>query len=646
LLLLCGWSRQWAREVEEAKIKRTENHGLTQQLKGGGSSVDQSSSLQELPVTLPDSFYDNFLKDISAESLAHLINSNRAFKNSLFPPRRGGLVKSPMKESTVRNKLKKSLSPSAKKHFRSFLRQNPEWLEKVAGLWKDKHKTIVKFIGMIDRSSLADRFFAFKELLGPERFLVCLFLLGHCDDKAFAERLDPAFWEREEEKDSLELFQSLSHICKKYRNDRPWLQSSLHPPERVKGKQEKAAKTKSEKELGRKQKQLEKSREKLAKLEAENGKLKEDLKETRTKNEDLRTRVAEWENKLSDRVEQEVANLHREWFSRYKTLEPIKDSGLGKTHTRLDGLLKRAEKALKLQSEADEEYGLISAVSQQLLRIELFLDEVERIYSDSLVVHEEIEGVKKALLAERDRLQSLPGIEKVFKQEFRLRPSEDLIERLRLLDAIPENLGQVLRYEELVKKLIVDEVFEDSDSVRSEIEHKKRQIAAKIYDRFQPQEGRDIKAASFENLDDFVRSGKSEKYDVYVDGYNVLLNIKGAKTLIRDTALTEVRDAFIDAAKTKRRNFRRILLVFDGWSESKDSIENIEIIFSDKDRNSTADSIIIDRIRHRKDKNCVLVTRDNEIIKGTEKKVYALIDPLHFYMFVFDLEFPMVRGTI
>jgi len=80
------------------------------------------------------------------------------------------------------------------------------------------------------------------------------------------------------------------------------------------------------------------------------------------------------------------------------------------THQRLELLLGRTERAFELQREADEKYGTVSAVRQQLLRVDLYLREIEKIYADSLLVHSEIARVKRALLKERERLLDLPGI--------------------------------------------------------------------------------------------------------------------------------------------------------------------------------------------------------------------------------------------
>jgi hypothetical protein len=79
--------------------------------------------------------------------------------------------------------------------------------------------------------------------------------------------------------------------------------------------------------------------------------------------------------------------------------------------------------------------------------------------------------------------------------------------------------------------------------------------------------------------------------------------------------------------------------VFDGIEDSRDRRANLEIIYTDKTRGNTADSIIIQALKKRNDNKALLVTSDQEIIKATESRVFAMVDPRHFYTFVFDVNF-------
>jgi hypothetical protein len=44
----------------------------------------------------------------------------------------------------------------------------------------------------------------------------------------------------------------------------------------------------------------------------------------------------------------------------------------------------------------------------------------------------------------------------------------------------------------------------------------------------------------------------------------------------------------------------------------------------------------MERITARKDKNILLVTGDEEIISSVQNRIFALIDVVAFYMFLFD----------
>jgi hypothetical protein len=45
-------------------------------------------------------------------------------------------------------------------------------------------------------------------------------------------------------------------------------------------------------------------------------------------------------------------------------------------------------------------------------------------------------------------------------------------------------------------------------------------------------------------------------------------------------------------------------------------------------------------MQKRKDRLVLLATGDQEIIRTVEDRLYALVDPYHFYLFVHDLAFP------
>ena len=53
-------------------------------------------------------------------------------------------------------------------------------------------------------------------------------------------------------------------------------------------------------------------------------------------------------------------------------------------------------------------------------------------------------------------------------------------------------------------------------------------------------------------------------------------------------------------------------------------------------RKSSADAVIIEKITARKDKKILLVTEDEGIISSVEHRIFALINVIDFYMFLFE----------
>jgi hypothetical protein len=106
------------------------------------------------------------------------------------------------------------------------------------------------------------------------------------------------------------------------------------------------------------------------------------------------------------------------------------------------------------------------------------------------------------------------------------------------------------------------------------------------------------------------------------------------------SSLTAVREQFIDAVARKSHLFRKIYLVFDGVEASSDHRGNLEVIYSDKTRGQTADAVIIDALKKRRDRQTLLVTADRGILDATDGHVYAIVDPYYFYAFIFGVELP------
>ena len=588
----------------------------------------------ELPFRLPNSFFDRIIRDIPASGWVSLIHEEPILKESLLKGFSSSITKL---AHLVRQ-------PQVEVRLRRMLQNDPDLLKIVLGIWALEQSDVIDFIEMLDGSFLLDNFEALRDLLGPARFLACLYVLDYWNDTEFSSLLEEGFWDRSVERDTLEVLNPAWTVLEKLIEefqDLPWLHEALAGPEGDDTIQPKMSQEASPQTLHREQERRKKVEIKLKKLQAEKERIKGDLTRYREENEDLRSRVATWEKEFESRLEKELAHQRRQWFQRYHASGVMKDATLEKAYKRFDGLLKRVDQAFELQRQADEQYGLISAVSQQLLHVELYLKEVERIYRDSLVVHSEVAQVKDALLHERKRLLNLPEIQKVFGQEPDLRPGAGLKQKLRFLEPVPENLSRIVNLEELANSLESLNLLEEAETVRREIQQKKSQVCEVLYHRFQPDKKKDAEPISYQNLDDFVESGESKKYDIYVDGYNVLLKVQGGKNGISDASLRALREEFTAGVLRKRHFFHKIFLVFDGVKESREAQGNVEIIFSDRTRGISADTIIIRALGSRKDSKSVLVTADQEIIHQTERRVHASVDPFHFYMFVFDLSFPV-----
>ncbi len=112
--------------------------------------------------------------------------------------------------------------------------------------------------------------------------------------------------------------------------------------------------------------------------------------------------------------------------------------------------------------------------------------------------------------------------------------------------------------------------IEDPQPITQDVEHKKRQIMESMYAQYQALPKQADRGRHFQDLDDFVESGESKKYDLYLDGYNILLKLQVKGRSSSALSLTALREPFIDAVVRKSRHFRKVYLVFDGQEDSRD----------------------------------------------------------------------------
>ena len=369
---------------------------------------------------------------------------------------------------------------------------------------------------------------------------------------------------------------------------------------------------------------------KLQKTQLDLTRVGEQSNSLRSENEDLRKKLRECDTEFVKKLSDSLAERRKEWFERYQYVDR---EGALKEAERLESLLQRTRRALALQKRADEEYGLISDIRAKLLEIDLSLAQIEAVYAGSIVVHKEVEKVKDALLAEKNRLLKLPGIGKVIGTQ----PGGggEIAARINLLDPLPVNLPKINRMLRMVGTLSEIGLVGDPAQVEEAVRHKKRQIMERLYAQFEPSRENRLHERHFRHLEDFISSGQSRLYDLFIDGYNVLLRVHGADEQFSRAGFTQFREQFIEAVAAKSRHFAKVYLVFDGVEDSRDVQANTEIIYTDKTKRS-ADAVIIERVTSRRDKKILLVTADEEIISSVQDRIFALIDVVDFYMFVFE----------
>jgi len=594
--------------------------------------MEPEALLRDQHFVLPSSFFDRIIKDIPSETWGRILQDNPSLREALLE----GFSARPNKLARLFRQLQIQV------RLRRFLQSERHVLDLVLTIWGQEKLSFVAFLEMLDRSFLLDNWDHLRSLLGPARFLAGLHLLGYLEDADFREFIGEDFWEPRVDSEVVEPLVPIWEIWKEFVRQHPrahnWIEGMMTPAPAGESEEDSEKSEEKPHESPRREEERRKKLElKLEKAQEEQSQLQQQLARYRKENEELRKKAGEWEQQFENRLEEAIAGRRREWFQRYERYQADEERSLEDAQKHLDSLLKRADRAFELQRQADAQYGLVAAVRQKLLQLELYLKEIERIYGDSLVVHSEVTRVKEVLLQERKRLLQLPGIEKVLRKEPQLVSTADLRQKIRFLEPIPENLSKVTQLEAIVGRLEKLGFLESPRELDEEIEQKKRQILEMLYSLFQPPVEAPAKERKSRSFDDFVRSGQSKRYDIYVDGYNILLKVQGGKKTGPDTSLAAFREEFIRAVCEKSRLFRKVYLVFDGVEDSTDRCGNAEIVYTDKGRGRTADIAIIEALRKRKDNLALLVTADQEIIRETENRVYATVHPYHFYMFIFEI---------
>lgn len=580
---------------------------------------------------LPARFLEVIIEDIPTETWARIFKSNPTLRTVVLE----GFT-APAK------KLRRLLQqPHVVARLQRSLSGDEAVLDEILQVWGQEQLTVMAFLEMLDRDFVRDNLQSLKNLLGPERFLAGLKVLGILTDPEYRSLLDEDFWERQLD---MQLVSPLvpfwdlwNDLVRQFPQAGGWLRDSGPIREGAPAEDRRETGQPPGKEVRALEERCLKLQKKLNKAEVEKAQLLREVSRYRREQDELRKRLLQREESSGQALREALEGMRLAWFKRYQAAD---QSVVKEAVDLLDSLLRRTEQAFVHQQRADEEYGRVAAVRQKLLQVELYLKEIERIYAESLVVHSEVARAKAALLQARDKLLKLPGIEKALQPEPLFLTIADLRRQIRFMEEIPENLARITEIRTLIARLADLGLVDDPRTVFDDLEHKRRQIMEQLYAQFQMLQDQLPRGRHFENLEDFVESRQSKNYDFYVDGYNILLQLHGKDRSPSRLPLTSAREQFTSAVAGKSHLFRRVYLVFDGQEETRDRLGNAEIIYTDKKRGQTADTYIIQAIQKRKDRLVLLATGDQEIIRSVENRLYALVDPYHFYLFVYDMRFP------
>lgn len=573
---------------------------------------------------LPAKFYERIIRDVPSTTWVRILGSDPILKKRVLE----GF-------SLQQGKISRMLyQPRIMSRLRRELQTDKIFFEKIFAEWEEEQSATVSYLAMLDSDFIAKNLWKIRALLGAERFCLGLYSLGLLDRQWAADavqednaRAGPP------DVDLFDLLAPTLYVWGGFIEKNPGLSKRFLESTQGAGfvfdmeGEQIEQRTRQDPELkerfGKVEKKLQKTRLELISAG-------EQVSSLRRENENLRKKIREFEAEFEKKLSDSLAQKRKEWFERYQDLDR---EGAAKEAGRLESVLQRTRRALELQRRADEEYGLISDIREKLLEIDLSLGHIEAVYADSLVIHKEVEKVKEALLTEKDRLLKLPGIRKVIGTHHA--GASQILALINLLDPIPVNLPKINKLLKMAGTLSEIGLASDPVQVEEAARHKKRQILERLYSQFEPGREERPSETRFRHLEDFIGAGQSRRYDLFIDGYNVLLRAHGAGGHVSRMDFTQFREQFIEAVAAKSRYFAEVYLVFDGVEDSRTVQANVQIIYTDKTK-SSADAVIIEKIVARKDKKILLVTGDEGIISSVQDRIFALIDVAAFYMFLFE----------
>lgn len=585
------------------------------------SSLKDSRFFLKLPVT----FYEQVIRDIPAAAWGPILDSDPNEKKKVLE----GFSSRQVKSSKIFFHR-----PPVMDRLRRELQTNGVFFRKVLARWKVEQVAAVTYLAMFGTAFVGKNLWKLRDLFGPARLCAGLCSLGLLDLEGVAEAVETeAFWSRPAEAALFDILVPTLAIWGEFIENHPDISEKFLESKAGGGflfdldSDQNDVEEESEQGARGASKKVEK---KLKKVQSELARTAEQLGGLRIENEVLRKRIGECEAEFEKRLSSSISSKRKEWFSRYQSVDR---EGAAREAERLETLLQRTRRALELQKKADEEYGVLSDIRAKLLEIDLSLNRIEAVYAGSLVVHKEVEKVKEALLTEKARLLKLPGVGKILGPE----PGGPggIVSRINLLAPIPANLPKIKELLRMSATLSEVGLVADPSRVEEAANHKRRQILERLYFQFEPKRKEPDRETGPRYLDDFIKSAQSRRYDLFIDGYNVLLRAHGEGEQLSRQEFTRFRNRFIEAVSAKSGNFSKVYLVFDGVEESRSVAANLQIIYTDKSGRS-ADEALIEKISAKKDGKVLLVTGDEGIISAVGKRIFALIDVADFYMFLFE----------
>lgn len=583
-------------------------------------SLKDSGFFSKLPV----SFYETVIRDIPAAAWGHILDSDPNERKKVLEGFSGRQAKS----SKIFHR------PPVMDRLRRGLQNNTGFLERVLARWKVEQAAVVSYLAMFSVDFISTNLWKLKDLFGPARLCAGLCSLGRLELDRVAEAIKTDdFWSRPADTALFDILVPTLAIWGEFIEAHPEISAKFLESKAGSGfvfDLESDPDREDEEISPASRAPFKKVEKKLRKVQSDLVRTTEQLGSLRAENEELRKKINECEAEFEKKLSSSISRQRKEWFERYQSLDR---QGVLKEAERLESLLQRTRRALELQKRADEEYGVLSDIREKLLEMDLSLNRIETVYAGSLVVHKEVEKVKQALLTEKARLLKLPGIGKVIGSEHA--GAGEIVARINLLDPVPASLPKINEMVKMAGALSEIGLIPDPSRLQEAVLHKRRQILERLYFQFEPKREDLGRESGARNLEDFIGSGQSRRYELFIDGYNVLLRAHGEDAHFSPRDFTKFRNHFIEAVSARSRHFAKVWLVFDGVEESSSVAANMQIIYTDKAK-SSADDVLIEKIAQRKDRKVLLVTGDEGIISAVRDRIFALIDVADFYMFLFE----------